>query len=258
MGRPASALAIGRSASHVAHIENGRTAPHKAELIVLAQLYSVDTEMLAALEDLRAEASKRGWWSTYGLPEGMAGYVGLETDATAMRCMELETIPGLLQTEQYMRRLYVLDGRLRPLEIDKRVRARVRRQGRLAAAGDNPLQLSAVVSQGALERCVREQATLATEQLARLLERAGQPNVDLRVLPFDHGLHAAQAGPFTLLSFPKGLLDDAAYHEYAVGGHIIDDQSVVFELNTKFSELHGQALDANESSAMIATLAEQL
>jgi hypothetical protein len=47
-----------------------------------------------------------------------------------------------------------------------------------------------------------------------------------------------------------------AWQEYVVGGHVIDDPAVVSALDTLFSELRGQALDSDESLAMIAQLAE--
>lgn len=74
------------------------------------------------------------------------------------------------------------------------------------------------------------------------------------MLPFDLGLHVG-TGPFTLLAFPDQLLTDAVYQEYAVGGHIIDDPSVVARLATLFDELRSQSLDADESLTMIAQLA---
>jgi hypothetical protein len=98
---------------------------------------------------------------------------------------------------------------------------------------------------------------LAAAQLAQLLDRARWPNIELRVLPFALGLHVGMAGPFTLLSFPDQLLPDAAYQECAVGGHVIDDQSVVSQLDTLFSELRSKALGPNESLDLIAQLAEQ-
>ncbi|MGH3899442.1 MAG: hypothetical protein ACRDTA_14625 [Pseudonocardiaceae bacterium] len=64
----------------------------------LLQLYGASAEEHAALEELRREASQRGWWSTARLPEWLAAYVGLEADATSLRCLALELIPGLLQT----------------------------------------------------------------------------------------------------------------------------------------------------------------
>ncbi len=255
VSRLVAAATIGCSEPRIGHIETGRNVPSKSDLIVLVdRLYGADAVTLAELEEVREEASKRGWWSTYRLPKFLAGYVGLEADAVSLRCLNLEIIPGLLQTEQYMRRVYALSAPPPAKEIDRLVRARLQRQDRLS--GPDPLQLSAVMSEGALERCARDKGAVGDAQLAQLLDRATWPNIDLRVLPFDLGLHVG-TGPFTLLAFPDHLLPDAAYQEYAVGGHIIDDESVVARLATLFDELRGQALDADESLAMIAQLANR-
>ncbi|MGH3934296.1 MAG: Scr1 family TA system antitoxin-like transcriptional regulator, partial [Pseudonocardiaceae bacterium] len=72
-----------------------------------------------------------------------------------------------------------------------------------------------------LVRCARDNR-VAADQLSQLVDRAAWPNIELRVLPFDAGLHVGMNGPFSLLSFPDDLLADVAYHEYPVGGHIID------------------------------------
>ena len=221
--------------------------------MLVEHVYGADLATLAVLDELREEASQRGWWSTYRLPKWLAGYVGLEADAISLRCLDLEIIPGLLQAEQYMRRLYALSDLPPVKDVDQHVQARLQRQDRLA--GPDALQFSAVISEGALARCARDQA-VASAQLAQLLDRAAWPNVELRVLPFDVGLHVG-TGPFTLLSFSDHLLPDAVYQEYAVGGHIIDDQSVVARLAMLFDELRGQSLDADESLAMIAQLAKR-
>jgi hypothetical protein len=248
--RMAAASAIGCSLARIGHIESGRNAPSKSDLVVLLHhLYGADDATLAALEELREEASKRGWWSTYGLPEWLAAYVGLETDARSLRCLDLELIPGLLQTERYMRKLYALSGPTSAKETDRRVAARLQRQERLSGSG--ALELVAVVSEGALERCARDEDV--SGQLEQLLLRAQWPNVDLRVLPFNVGVHVG-TGPFSVLTFPDNLLPDAVYQEYAVGGHVIDDPPVVARLTTLFDELRSQSLDTNESLAMLAQL----
>jgi transcriptional regulator with XRE-family HTH domain len=248
------ALVLGCSPTKVTYLESGRNVISKTELIVLMQHYGTE-DKLAPLEELRQEAGRRGWWSQYGLPEWLAGYVGLETEASSVRSLELEVIHGLLQTEAYARELYALRGRSSTKEVERRVAARMQRQQRLT--GPNPLQLTAIMSQAALERCARHpRVVVAAAQLRQLVDRAQWPNIELRVLPFDLGLHDGMSGPFSLLSFPNRLLADAAYQEYAVGGHVIDDESVVSQLDTLFSKLRGQALAANESLALIAELAE--
>ncbi|MGH3847568.1 MAG: DUF5753 domain-containing protein, partial [Pseudonocardiaceae bacterium] len=171
----------------------------------------------------------------------------------SLRCFELENIPGLLQTESYIRTLHALDTRLSAREVDRRIPARLKRQERLV--GPDPLQLTAVMSEGALQRCAGD-TRVAAAQLAHLIEAAELPYVELRILPFGHGLHVGMAGSFSVLSFPDGLLPDVAYQEYVVGGHVIDDRSAVLALDKLFSELRGQALGCDESLAMIAQLAE--
>jgi transcriptional regulator with XRE-family HTH domain len=253
ISRAAAAETLGCSPAKIGHIEAGRYAPSKTDLLVLLRdHYKVDDSTLTALENLRAEASQRGWWSTYGLPETLAGYIGLESDANSVCMFELELIPGLFQTEAYARVLYELVGRLPAKEINRRVAARMQRQHRLT---NGELQLTAVISQGVLERCAQHD-TVGAQQLQQLAERADWPNAELLVLPFSRGLHVGMPGPFSLLSFPDDLLAPVAYYEYVVGSHIIDDPAVVSQLANLFNELRSQALDANESLTMIAQLAK--
>jgi transcriptional regulator with XRE-family HTH domain len=249
--REQTAFVLGCSPTKVTYLESGRNVIGKTELIVLLQHYDAG-DKLDALEELRTEAGKRGWWSTARLPEWLAAYVGLETEASSVRSFELELIPGLLQTEAYARDLHVLRGALKPDDLERRVQARLRRQERLT--GSDPLQLSAVVSQAALTRCA--QSTVAAEQFEQLLEWAKLPNVEIRILPFALGLHSGMSGAFTLLSFPDGLLPDAGWQEYALGGHIIDDDSDVATLTRLFDELRSQALGCDESLTLLAEIPE--
>jgi transcriptional regulator with XRE-family HTH domain len=243
---------LGSKRTRVTYIEQGRNVVSKSELVVLVRDHFGASERLAELECIRQEADKRGWWSTYGLSERAAGYVGLEDDAESLRTADVGDIPGLLQTEQYIRRQCKIDIRLSAKEIDKRVAVRLRRQARLTGA--NPLLLKAVVDEAPLLRCARDPEV--TDQLAHLIEVSQWPNVDLRILPFDLGLHVGQAGSFSVLSFPDGVLPDVGYQEYIVGGHVIDQEPVVKELATLFDELHRLALGPTESLSLIAQLAK--
>jgi hypothetical protein len=72
---------------------------------------------------------------------------------------------------------------------------------------DPRVAADAIVSQPALPRCARH-TPVAAAQLRQLVDRAAWPNIELRVLPFDLGLHVGVSGPFSLLSFPDQLLAD--------------------------------------------------
>lgn len=252
-----AATAIKTSKSRLSAVETGRNVlTYPEQRMLLCDLYLAE-HRVEELEVLRAEGAKRGWWGTYGLPEWLAGYVGLEHDAKKVRAFGVALIPGLLQTEAYARASFAADERwTSEKEIGKRIAARMHRQKRLTDL-DFPLALTAVVSEEALVRCVHH-PLVAVDQLRLLVERAELPNVELRVLPFTAALHVGMSGPFSLLSFPDRLLPDVAYQEYPVGGHLIDDETMVPQLDKLFDKLHGLTLGANESQAKIVELAEHI
>lgn len=249
LSRDQVAEMLGCSPTKVTYLESGRNVISKTELKVFTQEIGAE-DRLDALEELRQDANRRGWWSTARLPEWLAAYVGLEDDATSVRSFEIALIPGLLQTEQYARDLHTLRGALPNKDVERRVRARMHRQRRLT--GPDPLHLTAIICRSALHHCVHYPAG-GVEQLQHLMERARLPNIEIRVLPF--GLHPGMSGAFSLLSFPDGLLPDAAWQEYAMGGHIIDDPTAVSSLSRLYDdELRDQALGIDESLAVIAEL----
>ena len=206
------------------------------------------------LNELRREAKKPGWWSTYRLPPWLKSYVGLESDAQVARAFSLELVHGLLQTEEYARQL-PSTGKLSGDEIERRVAARLQRQQRLT--DPDPLTFSAVISEGALRRLLAEPA-MAVTQLRHLESSARLSNVRLRVLPFTAGLHHSMSGSFTLLSFAPGVSPDIGYQEYAVGGHLVDEQDDVRELGDVYDLLQNQALDEEASLAVITELRESM
>lgn len=238
------AVLLGCSQAKVRHMENGRTSPSKAELIVLMDHYGLPAEQRAALEENREAARKRGWWSTYRLPSWFQDYVGMEADALTVRTFELEVIPGLLQTESYAREINLVGSHMtEPDEVDRKVGARLRRQERLRS--ENPLELHAVISEAALHRCTD------ADQLEHLLAASKKPNIKIQVLPFSAGLHESVSGSFTLLDFPHETWPPSAYQEYAVGGHLVDDTAAVTALSTVFERLCKRALGERLSRDVI-------
>lgn len=239
--------------SRIGHIENGRNSIRKPELKVLLDLYRANDEEHEALEELRAEASKRGWWATYRLPPWLQPYVGLETDAATMRSFESELIPGLLQTEQYARHLHEVASHLaKPEDIDKRIAARAHRQARLTD-DEAPLDFAAIVSEAAFRRTLGD-AEIGPPQLAHVAELAQRPNVTVHVLPYAAGLHPSMSGSFTVLTFGTGVAQPVGYQEYAVGGHVVEDSDAVRRLVDLWELLRRQTFDPDESLRWLSAL----
>ncbi len=243
----ADRLDLSRSA--IGAFESGRNLPSQPVLETILRECGAP-EKFDALNELRKDAKKPGWWSTYRMPPWLKAYVGYETDALTAKTFSLELIPGMFQTEDYARALHSL-RRMPEGEIDRRVAARLQRQQRLT--GPHPLAFAAVISEGALHRLFAEPDT-ALAQLRHLASSAQLANASLRVLPFSAGLHLSMSGSFTLLEFAPGVSAPIAYQEYAVYGHLVDDQDIVREMSGVYDQLHTQALDERQSLDKIQEL----
>lgn len=235
----------------ISHIEAARNKIRVSELRDLCAFYGVTEDVAAELEEMRLAAAQPRWWSTYRLPRWLADYVGLEDAAKTYRGVQLELVPGLLQTPEYVTALQAVQNL--PADqaaVERAAAARIQRQKRLTASED-PLRLEAVVSEAALRR-VLGSPSVGVEQIRHLLDMGDRENIDLRVLPFDRGLHASMTGSFALLEFETA--PDVGYQEYPFGGHIIDDQEAVERMHKIWFELRAQALDKGESLRFLAEL----
>ena len=251
-----AARAIGdRTDIRVRHYEAGRRVPKYETVALLGQRYGLTEEQVADLQAMREVAAARNHWARYQLPETASTYMGMEEDAIELRTVEHVTVPGILQTEAYTRRKLELGG-LAPVDVGKRVTARLQRQKRLATDDESPLALFAVISEAALRRCAAE-AEVGWLQLEHLKSLGQRPNVEVRVLPLDIGLHAGMDGGFSVLHFEEGVLQDIAYVENVMGGHLNDEAPTVAALEMLFGKLRSQALDPNDSLDWIIQLAEQ-
>nr|CTQ94815.1 Putative DNA-binding protein [Kibdelosporangium sp. MJ126-NF4] len=245
MNTAVAAAELDCSEAKVRHIENGRNVAKKTELSALVRLYGGGTAELAVLEEIRKKASKPGWWSTAKLPPYMQTYVGAETDAKTLSTFTLEIVPGLLQTEEYIRDLNKLLG---ATDIDRIVNVRARRQQRLFDK-EEPLRLHAVCSEAAVRRMAS--APYAKAQVRHLIEMSERPNVVFQILPFDTGMHVSMTGGFVLLDFDPEVSMPAVYLEYLVGGGFIDDEATVSEMNRRFTALHEVAMSPQDSVRFI-------
>ncbi|MFM9611610.1 helix-turn-helix domain-containing protein [Streptomyces niveiscabiei] len=209
--QPQAAGALSATAAKVAKMERGWVPIREPDVRALCKLYGVEDEavverLLAIAKADRERRKAKGWWNQYPQLPTLVEYVALEDIATSMRTWELAIVPGLLQTPDYARALAVGNGVWEdPNAIEPFVESRLARQARLS--GENPLELWAVVHEGALRQLVGGSAVMRA-QLEHLLDIARQPNVKVQVLPYHAGAHPGMTSAFTIVSFAEqGALD---------------------------------------------------
>jgi transcriptional regulator with XRE-family HTH domain len=228
LSREQAGEAIRASEWKIHRLENGQVGFKERDIIDLLRLYGVtDADEVAAFLLLTREANSPGWWQHYGdvLPRWFRTFVDLESAATLIRSYEGQFIPGLLQTDDYMRAV-VQGGDLDQSseEVGRRVRLRMARQ--IVLTREQPPRLWAVVDEAALRRPVGGREVMRG-QLERLIEATKLPNVTLQVLPFEAGAHPAMLGAFSILRFADRALPDVVYLEHLTNAVYLDKRDEV-------------------------------
>jgi transcriptional regulator with XRE-family HTH domain len=215
VSREEAGWVIRASESKISRIELGRVRFKERDIADLLTLYGVDDDgQRAGLLAVARDANTPGWWQPYG--DLLAGwfqyYLDMEAAASLIRTYEVQFVPGLLQTEAYARAVIMLGhGDADADEVDRRVGLRMARQRQLGRA--DPPRLWAVIDEAVLLRPIGGPGVMRA-QIEALQEAAARPDVQLQVLPFQAGGHAAAGGAFTILRFPDQELPDVVYIEH--------------------------------------------
>ncbi|MET7615853.1 helix-turn-helix transcriptional regulator [Streptomyces sp. NPDC005408] len=180
-------------------------------------------------------------------PDWARTFMTYEAKANAMHKYMAHSVPGLLQTEEYAREVLRLgqpwctEG-----EIEEKVAARMRRQDLLRT--QRPPLFWAVLDEAVIRRPVGGSAIMR-DQLARVVEAAKGPRVEVQVLPFAAGGHSAMGGSLTLLSFENA--PDVAYLEAGHSGELVEDRAAVARHSYRYDLVHARALSPDASTALI-------
>ncbi|WP_033320975.1 helix-turn-helix domain-containing protein [Streptomyces yerevanensis] len=233
--------------------DNGVVAP--SDVIALCDLYSASPEERAVLEGYAVVTkTKKDWWQSplYRpvIPPGFKAFLGLEAIATQLRTYEAEFVPGLLQTEAYVRVIHerAMAG-LGPDEIDRLVEVRLTRQEVLRRT-QSPLKLTAIVNESVLRRRVGN-GQVMRGQLEHIAELAdGLPNVRVQVVPFAAGAHPGMNGSFAVLHFREPL-KPIVYLENLAAAGVTRKEDDVERYEEAFSDLQATAPGHRESLNLI-------
>ncbi|WP_460301187.1 helix-turn-helix domain-containing protein [Actinocorallia aurea] len=176
-------------------------------------------------------------------------YVEHEPTAREMRTYQPSFIPGVLQTEDYMR-LIADPG----AQDEENIARRLGRRDILTRQ-DDPAHLFAVIDEAALVR-TRERPDVMREQLAHLLTMGAMPHVHIQVTPLSAPQHPGLDGALVILTTPE--LSRVGWVEAQFGGRLIQDRTETWKLALRFDEIRGVALSEGDSLALIKQIMETM
>lgn len=232
--------ATGYSPSSIAAFEQGRRIPPP-------KFIDKADEVLGAGEVLKAMKKEVG---RAQYPAFFRDAARLEAEAVELHVYANHVIPGLLQTEEYARAVFVTR---RPLldeqTIEQRLAARLSRQG-IYDRRPEP-ELSFVIEEAVLCRPIGGRSAMRG-QLEQLLLIGQKRNVEIQIMPTERAEHAGLGGPFTLME----MQDDQriAYVEVQISSRLYTDRKSVRGMEVAYGIIRAQALTPRESLDFIEKL----
>jgi transcriptional regulator with XRE-family HTH domain len=248
---------LGLVASTLSRIETGKAPIKTYYLNKLLDMYGVtDPGARQVLVDMGREGHRKGWWADYDdvLPSGFDIYVGLEAEASGLRCYETTLVHGLLQTGGYATAVL---RELCPKDTEEQVRKMVdlRMQRQRILENAPPVELWLILDEAAIRRCVGG-VLVMSQQLEHLVEASRWPNVTLQVLGFEAGAHAGMDGPFSILEFPERTDHDVACKDGGYFGIVYLEKDREVRLFTEaFDRLRAAAMSPAASTQLIESVA---
>ncbi|MGK5640311.1 helix-turn-helix domain-containing protein [Streptomyces sp. URMC 126] len=242
VSREELAEAAGYSLDTICSVEQGRRRPSSRLLRVADEMFGAKGLLLAAEEYLQPER----------IVQYTQDYARYEAEAIAVCSFQPQLVPGLLQTEEYMRILHA--GHWPPVDdvtIDQWVADRVKRQALLK---HQDREFSFTIGEAAVRYPIGGKDAHA-RQLRHLLDVGHPRNVAVQVLRFG-GSHVGLYGSFSLLETAEHKR--LAYEEGQMTGTLYTDDDKVSALSRRHTMITRQAMPPEESTHFIRRLLEEL
>ena len=239
----ALAARLGFDRTVVAKAETGQRPPTVDVLSAWCQACHLDEDLFARLAALarRADGPVPRWFEDWLEAEG---------NAHTLRVWAPVLLPGLFQTAEYARALFLAMG-MDEDAAEEQVAVRLGRQEILDRA--DPPHVVAVLYEAVLHHLVGSPQVMH-DALGHAAELSRRPNVSIQVIPVDTGANAGLGGSFSLASgdgAPEVLLMET------VEDVTSETRSLVRRAETIFVRVQADALPRAASRALIVEAAGQ-
>jgi transcriptional regulator with XRE-family HTH domain len=249
---------LDRSPASLSTIENGTLPLRPRDLKYILYEYGIPDPERANLVLLAEQERRTGWWNEFKDIASRADrdHASLEYHAAAIDTVEMQFVPGLLQTEDYARAIMrasltesLLDN------ADRLVAFRMARQ-RILRSSDPP-RLRFVIDEAALRR-IRGGAKVMRAQLHRLLEESAADYVTVQVLPFagtaDPGVNVA----FDLLEIGRPPILGIVLIDHLSGRLTLEDEADLVRYREAFARAAAVAQPETDSRTLINRIISEL
>ncbi|GAA3834888.1 helix-turn-helix domain-containing protein [Streptomyces phyllanthi] len=248
---------LGGNQAQISHIEAGRWGVSATRVRQLATHYEASNTQLVDALCAMAEERGKGWWEDYrsALAPGFLDVAELEHQATYLRSLQTVTIPGLLQTADYVWAIH--NGRVPRLPAAvTELRAEFRLKRSRILERDTPPPFEAFIHEAALRmRFGGREVTRA--QLRHLRDVSDRRTVTVRVIPFTYEGFIEATQPVLYAGGPVDELDTVRL-DSALGGRSLYADTALRKYRAQFEVAEQAALGAEASLQLIRDIEKEL
>lgn len=239
----ALAARLGFDRTVISKAETGDRVPTPEVLTAWCEACNLDPELFGrwAVLARRVDGPIPSWFESW---------LEAEREAHMLRIWQPLVIPGILQTAEYARALFLAAGADQD-RADDMVTVRLDRQAILDRP--DPPHVVAVIDESVLHRLIGS-AQIMADALAHMADMAERPNVSVQVVLSEAGANAGLSGAFDLASgdgAPEVLRMEAVEDVTA------ETRSLIRKAADIFVRVQADALPRAASLALIREAAEQ-
>jgi transcriptional regulator with XRE-family HTH domain len=249
LSSPVAGKQLRRTQSWVSHRENGVVVPTHDDLDELLMLYGAPAatrrHLHALVRDLRDDPNPPARLTLRRAGDMQARYGRIEAASRRIGGFAPILVPGLLQTEAYMR---VVFGSGDDMPAGQRSAAITERLARARLLEEPGREFVFVIAEGALRWCLGDPWLMA-EQLKRLIEVADWPTVRLGVIPWITAVRVAPTHAFQVYDRRAATVGTLTATAFLTNPHDVGPYLALF------ADLEAAATFGEDARAMIAEIA---
>jgi transcriptional regulator with XRE-family HTH domain len=241
----ALAAVLGFDRTVITKAETGERPPTDDVLAAWCQACRLDDDLFARLARLARRADGP-------VPTWFEDWLEAESEAQSLRIWSPILIPGLLQTAEYARALFlVAQSDTSDDAIGALVAARLERQAILDRA-ETP-DLVVVLDEAVLHRLIGTPQVMH-DALVQVAELSRRPYIVVQVVPAEQGANAGMSGAFDIAAadgMPETLRMEG------IEDQTVEKRSLVRKAAVAFDRVRGDALPRDTSRDLILKVADE-
>lgn len=256
------AARIYRSRMTVSKLENARCRPDLRDIVKILKVLGVTGERFDALFKIACDAADRGWWDSYGDAMGprQRMYADLESGAATIREYNQFTIPGTLQSPEFIRLMIELAQREGAVDFipERLMEARLRRQEH--ALGPKGPRYEAIIDEVVIRRPTASPQVMLG-QIRSLIDTATRhPRATVLILPVnaDFTGRLLPKSAFSLYTFPDPADPPMAVVDTVSTDIVHTEHGELMRYNQRYEHLRQAALSGAATIGLLTDEADRL